>query len=144
MRGQFLALHLGSAFLWLGCVLTEALFERSLLAGDRESHRVLADLHVRVDKLIEIPAILLVLATGVWLWAEYLHEGLFFYVMVAAGLVAIGSNLYCVRIVFRRRDAASAGDWIDFDRLDQLQHKVGAVVLIGLTVALVGGLLIRW
>jgi hypothetical protein len=138
------ALHLGSAFLWLGCVLTEALFERSLLAGDRASHQVLADLHVRVDKYIEIPAILGVLATGVWLWAESSYEGLSFFLMITAGLVAIVSNLYCVWIVFRRRDAAHSRNWKDFDRLDHLQHKVGAIVLIGLAIALVSGLLIRW
>ncbi len=59
-----LALHFGFATIWLGCVVTEALFERALLAGDRSAHLTLADLHVRVDKFIEVPAILVVLMTA--------------------------------------------------------------------------------
>lgn len=121
-------------------MVTEALFERALLVGDRSAHLVLADLHVRVDKFIEIPAILIVFFTGAWLWIHSTSDGLAFYSMVAAGLIAIAANVYCVLLVFKRQAAAHAGEWEVFDRLDHLQHKIGAIVLVGLLAALGAGL----
>jgi len=137
------ALHFGFTTIWLGCVVTEALFERALLAGDRNAHRTLADLHVRVDKFIEIPAILVVLLTGVLMWLNTAPTSTSFYVMLASGLVAIAANFYCVLLVFRRRDAAHCESWDEFDNLDHLQHKVGAIVLLGLLIALAGGVVGR-
>ncbi len=139
MRNTLLGLHLLFTGIWLGCVLTEALFERALLAGDRKSHLALSGLHVRVDKLIELPMILGTLLTGFVLWSQGHRSGASFQVMVAAGLVAIAANFYCVRLVFKRHRAALAGKWSEFDSLDHQQHKVGAVVLIGLVIALVAG-----
>ncbi len=139
MHNTILLLHFGCAALWLGCVITEALFERALLASDRTAHLVLADLHVRVDKVVELPALTLVLLSGIALWHFARPEGAAFYWMVGAGLLAIIANLWCVKLVFKRRDAAHEGDWTTFERLDHLQHKIGAVVLIGLLVAIVAG-----
>ena len=134
-----IAAHSGFAMLWLGCVLTEALFERVMLAGDRGSHLRLADLHVRVDTFIEIPAILIVVVTGVVLWLRHPQAGVAFFLMLDAGLVAIAANAWCVWLVFARRAAAHAERWDDFDRLNDVQHKVGAVVLLGLLTAIVAG-----
>ena len=138
-----IAIHFGFATIWLGCVVTEALFERALLAGNRSAHLTLADLHVRVDKFIEIPAILVVLATGVWMWLNATPTSASFYVMLSSGLVAIAANFYCVFLVFKRRDAAHSKNWDEFDRLDHLQHKIGAIVLLGLLAALVSGVVGR-
>jgi uncharacterized membrane protein len=138
-----IAIHFGFATIWLGCVVTEALFERALLAGNRSAHLTLADLHVRVDKFIEIPAILVVLATGVWMWLNATPTSASFYVMLSSGLVAIAANFYCVFLVFKRRDAAHSKSWDEFDRLDHLQHKIGAIVLFGLLAALVSGVVGR-
>jgi hypothetical protein len=44
------------AGLWLGCVLTEATFERMMLAKGRDHQLTLALPHWRVDVLVEIPA----------------------------------------------------------------------------------------
>lgn len=67
-------LHLTFAALWIGCILTEALFERALLAGDRASHLQLARLHARVDLLVEMPAFMGVLLTGIILSIQA-HSG---------------------------------------------------------------------
>ena len=139
MKVALLALHFGFSTIWLGCVLTEALFERALLAGDRSAHLKLADLHVRVDKYIEVPAILFVLITGAALWGSSSSTGSAFYTMLSAGLVAVAANAYCVWLVFRRRDPAQAESWDEFDRLDHLQHKVGAIVLVGLLASVIAG-----
>ncbi len=143
MRNAILGLHLLFAGIWLGCVLTEALFERALLAGDRKSHLLLSNLHVRVDKLVEVPMILGALLTGVILWSQGHRTGVAFHVMAGAGVIAIAANLHCVGIVFKRHRAAVAGEWSEFDRLDHMQHKVGAVVLVGLLVALIAGVWAR-
>jgi len=134
-------LHLGFAFLWLGCVLTEALFERALLSGNRDAHKMLADLHVRVDLIVEIPAMIVVLGTGglLWLGASSLRATSI--VMLVAGATALIANAYCVLLVFQRREAARSEAWDRFERLDHQQHKVGAVVLLGLIVAIVSGAL---
>lgn len=139
MISSLLFLHLLFAAVWLGCVVTEALFERALLAGDRSSHVVLADLHVRVDKVVEVPAIFIVFLTGVGLWFYLQPTGAAFYMMLVSGVVAIAANVYCVLLVFKRRDAAHALQWNEFDRLDHLQHKVGAIVLLGLLIAIAAG-----
>lgn len=134
-----LALHLVSAGLWLGCVLTEVLFERALL-GHGPSHRlILALLHRRVDLWVELPAFSLLLATGllllppaaphVWLSAK-----------IGIGALAIAANVHCVGLVLRRAAAAQSGDWSAFERLDHAQHRWGAVVLLGLLGALALGL----
>lgn len=139
MRSLLLALHLIFAAVWLGCILTEALFERALLAEDRAAHLALARLHVRVDNFIELPAILVVLGTGLVLFTQAWPRTASFFVMAIAGAAAIGLNLFCVWLVYRRRSAASAGAWSRFVHLDRIQHRAGAGVLLLVMVALVAG-----
>lgn len=62
------------------------------------------------------------------------------YTKVAFGLLAVLTNAVCVGLVFARAKAAHGGNWEHFDRLDSLQHKLGAVVLLALLVALAIGL----
>ena len=125
--------------LWLGCILTEALFERALLPKGNDSRLTLAHLHVRVDQFIELPAIAGVLLTGALMFNQGSRGGHAFQTMLIAGAVVIVANLYCVWLVFQRRDAAVSGNWQRFESLDHRQHKVGALVLIGVLVALVAG-----
>lgn len=140
MHDWLTGLHLTFAALWAGCILTEALFERALLAGDRASHLTLARLHVRVDLLIEIPAFIGVLITGTILGLQPHPASLANSVMMLSGLGAIAANLYCVWLVFKRCNAAESEDWQRFDRLDHLQHKFGALVLLFVVAALVAGI----
>ena len=62
--------------------------------------------------------------------------GLLLQTKIGFGLVAIGTNIYCVRLVFRRAAAAASGQWQEFSRLDRLQHKLGAGVAFGILMAL--------
>ncbi len=136
---MLLILHIVFIGLWLGCVLTEALFERALLGRGREHELLLADLHKRVDIWIEIPAFLAVVVTGGVLFAQAAPSTLL-NVKVGLGLLAVLSNGVCVGLVFARAKAAHSGNWERFDRLDHVQHKLGAVVLIALLGALGVGL----
>ena len=140
MHNWLTGIHLTCAALWIGCILTEALFERAILAGDRASHLRLAQLHVRVDTLIEIPAFTGVLLTGIMLSFQMHSGSTALMTMMLCGLGAIITNLYCVWLVFQRRRAAVSADWARFDRLDHLQHKFGALVLLLALVALVTGI----
>ena len=135
MSSFLLPLHLIFVGVWLGCVLTEALFERVLLGKGHEQELVLANLHQRVDLFVEIPAFVVVLVTGALLLAGN-SPGWLLQTKIGFGLVAIGTNIYCVRLVFRRAAAAASGQWQEFSRLDRLQHKLGAGVAFGILMAL--------
>ncbi len=135
MKATVLFVHLLFVGVWLGCVLTEALFERALLGQGRAQELILVRLHKRVDVWIEIPAFMGVLISGGLLlsqatWSSTLQVKIIF------GLVAIAANIYCVGLVFRRTKTAESGDWARFEALDHLQHKWGAVVLVAILLAL--------
>ncbi len=139
MSAVWLPLHIAFAGLWLGCVLTEALFERALLGQGRDQERILVRLHRRVDLLIEIPAFTLVLLTGGMLLMQAGILTPLLQVKVAFGVLAVAVNIYCVWLVLRRAAAVERGQWEEFARLDHLQHIYGAVVLLALVVALAIG-----
>lgn len=65
MKTVILIIHLLCAGLWLGCVLTEVLFERALLGQGRDAERTLAALRWRVDVWVEMPAFVAVALLGV-------------------------------------------------------------------------------
>lgn len=139
MRTALLSAHLLMVGLWLGCVLTEALFERALLGRGREAELWLARLHWRVDLCIEIPAFCGVLLTGALMLAQA-QPGLLLTLKIACGLLAIAANAFCVWLVWRRLAHAEAGDAAAFAKVDHLQHQVGAVVLLAMLGALGLGL----
>jgi Na+-translocating ferredoxin:NAD+ oxidoreductase RnfE subunit len=136
---MLLPLHLLCIGLWLGCVLTEALFERALLGQGRAQELLLADLHKRVDAWIEIPVFVAVVVTG-GLMLTQATPSFWLSTKVALGLLAVLANGVCVGLVFARANAAHVGDWERFDRLDHVQHKLGAVVLLAILGALGVGL----
>ena len=139
MQALLLPLHLTFVGLWLGCVLTEALFERALLGQGRDKELILSALHKRVDIFIEIPAFTMVLATGAMLLATATTNPIL-YAKLGSALIAIAANIYCVYLVFKRHRLAVQGHWQAFDAVDHLQHKMGAIVLTGIIFALGLGL----
>jgi hypothetical protein len=139
MKALLLPVHLVFVGLWLGCVLTEALFERALLGQGRGNELILARLHKRVDLFVEIPAFVMVLLTGGALLAQTAATPLL-HTKVGFALVAIAANIYCVYLVFRRERFAANNQWADFEATDHKQHKFGAVVLLGMLFALAIGL----
>ncbi len=139
MATPLLALHLVFVGLWLGCVLTEALFERALLGQGRDKELILTALHKRVDLFVEIPAFTLVVVTGAMLMASAPVSALL-HAKLGFAALAINTNVYCVYLVFKRDRLARSGDWSAFEAADQLQHKLGAMVLVGILGALGIGL----
>jgi hypothetical protein len=139
MKAWLLPVHLTFIGIWLGCVLTEALFERALLGQGRDKELILARLHKRVDLFVEIPAFVIVLVTGSLMLAAANPTALL-RVKIGLGLLAIAANVYCVHLVFRRERFAADGRWLEFEAADHKQHKFGAVVLAGIVSALGVGL----
>lgn len=134
-----LILHLSFVGIWLGCVLTEALFERAFLGSGRENEKILASLHKRVDLFVEIPAFIGVLVTGFMMFNSEALTTLLI-VKIILGLIAIIANVYCVHLVFQRVTFAEKEMWQEFGEADHIQHKVGAIVLLGIIAALGVGL----
>ena len=135
-------LHAALAGGWIACVLVEALFERALIGRGRVQEVILADLHWRVDMLVELPLLIAVAVSGAMLWGRAAPDGWFHAKLGFAG-VAIAANLYCIGLVCARRRSARTGAWDAFERIDDRQHKVGALVLLALLAAFSLGLS-RW
>ena len=135
-----LIIHIVAVGTWLGCVLTEALFERALLGTGRENESILARLHRRVDLFVEIPAFLIASVTGLILIEGRSIDTL---LMLKLGFAALAvlANIYCIYLVFRRVRFSNDGDWNAFERADHLQHKIGALVLVGILGAILTGLI---
>jgi hypothetical protein len=93
--------HLIVLGMWLGVVITEALFE--FAASDVESLRAAARFHYNVDKFGELPILFAVLVTGAALAVRAWPLTPLHVIKIAASLIAVVSNLICTRWVFQRR-----------------------------------------
>lgn len=93
--------HLMFLGMWLGVVVTEALFEFS--GSDAESLRAAARFHYTVDMFAELPILAAVLITGAILTVHAWPLTSLHVVKIAASLVAVGSNLICAVWVVQRR-----------------------------------------
>ncbi|MBN8502021.1 MAG: hypothetical protein J0M19_12815 [Sphingomonadales bacterium] len=124
-------LHAIFAGAWIGTVLVEALFERALLGQGRDKELILARLHWKVDKLVELPLLVAVAVSGIRLLRDMPLDGLLRAKLACAAL-AVFANLYCIWLVKLRLRAAEAGAWDLFAMLDKRQHQIGALVLLGL------------
>ena len=130
-----LLVHILAVGIWLGCLATEIFFEKRMEA-EAGARLFVSHLHDRVDRFVEGPAFVVTAATGAWLvrdatWTPLLAA------KVGLGGAAILFNIWCLKIVFDRAAAASAGRWDDWAAIDRLQHKVGGLVTVLLIAAAV-------
>jgi hypothetical protein len=106
--------HLMVICIWLGVVMTEALFEFS--GSDPQSLRAAARFHYTVDKYGELPILVAVLVTGTILAVRSWPLTTLHFVKIGASLVAVASNLICAVWVFQRRSIEDAGVLAGFRR----------------------------
>ncbi|MBN3758347.1 hypothetical protein G3N95_35930 [Paraburkholderia sp. Tr-20389] len=137
MKSLVLAAHIVCASAWLGCVLTEAVFEHSI-GPEWVNRRFVARLHWLTDCWVEVPLIAGVLITGFVLSATSQFTPALA-VKIAFGLSAIVLNAVCVVLVKRRLAHADAGEAEGYERVDRWQHRIGAGVLAGIVGALATG-----
>jgi hypothetical protein len=108
-----LLLHNLCAFLWLGCVLAEIAMERGNARGPL-GRSLLYLVHGRLDLFVELPAFLGLVLTGGSL-AGLLPLTPLLTAKVAAGLVAVGANIYGVLLIGRPLEASEVVTWTRWD-----------------------------
>lgn len=134
-------LHLLFLALWGGVVLTESVLE---LWGRRRKEllRPTVTFHFWIDLLIEAPIILGVLASGLLLLLTlesltWLHA-----LKVAAALLAVSANAYCILLVLARyRDL---GQGADSEKLLARTRRVFLSAAVGMPLAAVAAGLGFW
>ena len=117
--------HLIVLGMWLGVVITEALFE--FAASDAESLRAAARFHYRVDRFGELPILFAVFVTGTILAVRGWPLTPLHFIKIAASLVAVGSNLICTLWVFQRRPIEDVKVLVGFRRRIWSLAAVGVV-----------------
>jgi hypothetical protein len=98
------ALHLAHLVLlsmWAGIVVAETVVE---VVGRRHVEAA-ALMHYWIDLLLELPVIAGVLTTGTLLTLRAWPLSTLHQLKIAAGLIAVGANLYCAVAVVQRRHA---------------------------------------
>ena len=96
--------HVAAVILWFGSAAADVILELVLKKTDsRDGQLALIGLHAKIDQLLEAPAIVLALFTGILLlffggtqWPGALV------VKILCALAAAAANLYCVKVVVER------------------------------------------
>lgn len=134
----FLFVHLIAIGIWAGCVATEAVLEIALeKVSPQESG--LALLHARIDRFVEIPAIVVALITG----GAMLHHASWDSLLkakVALGASAVVLNGIAAYTVHRRLQCINAQDMTGYQRFNLLHERIGIGCVLSIAGAIaVGG-----
>ena len=129
--------------LWGGCVLAEFAMEGA--AARQPAFRpAAAAFHDTIDRVVEIPILIAVVATGLKLASTAAWDGQLI-AHVVCGLGAIGVNVACAFVVFKR--VREARDGADEARLRELTRWVWAAasgVPLALVALYLGGHRFGW
>jgi putative copper export protein len=129
-----LFVHLIAIGIWAGCVATEAVLEIALeKAPPKESG--LAAIHAKIDRFVEIPAIIVALLTG----GHMLHAASWDNLLLAKvslGASAVVLNSIAAFTVHRRLQCLVANDMQGYDRFNRWHERIG----IGCVVSIVGAI----
>ena len=112
---MLLMLHIVVASAWIGLIAAETVME--LAAKERESRRFVSAVHRTIDLYFEAPFVLVTLVTGsLLLYRLWPNVGILLMLKIGAGLVAIVSNLLCIRWVVLRASAQTDADFLKWAR----------------------------
>jgi hypothetical protein len=129
--------HLTALSVWAGLVAAEGIVELAPRTDD--GRRLAAELHYRMDLAVELPVLTAVVLTGAVLAARVWPLSPLHWAKIAAGLVAVGANLWCVvHVVLRRRQAGDNLALLRHGRWVRVTASVGVpcaalALVIGLT-----------
>lgn len=129
-------IHLFAIGIWAGCVMVEVLLELVPKRSDQDALNV-ARYHFYIDMFIEIPLLLIILATGIYLLQPGHLTGLFL-LKVVLGLTAIGANMYCAVIVILRHQAGLRGNITRVNALTRSVFASVAALPAGVAALLIG------
>jgi len=127
-----LLLHLLALGVWIGVVGAEFAIEFHGMR-DKESLRTAAELHYKTDLWIEVPAIAVVLVSGLLMLGE-IQPGAILWTKIAFALLAIAFNVVCVYAVWKRRVSLRAADAAGLARANRAM-KISAAVIPTFLVA---------
>lgn len=131
-----LLIHLFALATWAGCVLVEVLLELIPKRSDQDAFNI-ADYHYYIDLFIEIPLLIIILASGFYMLSSTHLQG-WFLVKIALGLSAIGANLFCAVIVVQRHRAGSQGNIAQVNRLTRFVFASVAGAPAGIAALVIG------
>jgi hypothetical protein len=108
---MLLTIHIVVASAWLGLVAGETVME--LMARDRDTRVFVARAHEVMDLYFEGPLVLMTLVTGsVLLYGLWPDVSIVLMVKIVAAMVAVISNILCIRWVVFRAKAQNDQDFL--------------------------------
>jgi hypothetical protein len=126
--------HLFALCALAALVVAEGVLELS--ARDDGAFRRAARAHFLIDMFVEVPLLVTVLATGVVLATRVPAWTSLHLIKIAAGLVAVAANLFCVAIVVRRHAAR--------DRVDALRRDTHLIRVVSPAIGVPAGAVAAW
>ncbi len=129
-----LFIHLIAIGIWAGCVATEAVLEIALEKVP-PNDSALAALHSKIDRFVEIPAILVALLTG----GHMLHQASWdnlLVLKVCLGVSAVVLNSIAAFTVHHRLQCLLANDMLGYARFNRWHERIG----IGCVLSIVGAI----
>lgn len=132
-----LFIHVLTIGVWAGCVFTEVVLEVVLEKQPPESSH-LARLHALIDRYVEIPAIIVVAATGVVLLQSAQWDTLL-EVKVALGVTAVVLNSIAALTVQRRYQCLQSGNMSGYQYWNLWHERIGIGCVLSITGAIVVG-----
>jgi len=133
-----LFVHLIAIGIWAGCVATEAVLEIALeKIPPRESG--LAAIHAKIDRFVEIPAILVALLTGGYLLHQAVWDNLLV-LKVSLGVSAVVLNTIAAFTVHRRLKCLEVNDMQGYELFNRWHERIGIGCVLSIAGAIaVGG-----
>jgi putative copper export protein len=131
-----LFIHLIAIGIWAGCVATEAVLE-VVLEKVPPLQSGLAVIHAKIDRFVEIPAIIVAVATG----GSMLHHATWdklLVVKVALGASAVVLNSIAAFTVHRRLQCLNAKDMTGYATFNRWHERIG----IGCVLSIVGAIVV--
>jgi len=125
--------HAAAVCAWFGLVAGETVME--LCARDAASRRFVKTAHAWIDRLFEIPLIMVALFSGVMLLSQSWPASPLLLAKVACGLIAIAANFVCIPYVQMR---AKAKDDVEVQRLTRNIIFTGSAIPFGLAAMVIG------
>jgi len=134
-----LFIHFMAIGIWAGCIATEIVCELDQKDVEpRDSY--IASLHWKIDKYVEIPAILLTLLTGFTLLQQSPFAWtLLLKIKITAGLAAALFNIVAAYTIYQRYRYFSLNDEQQYKKYHKLHDTIGIGCVIFLSIAIIAG-----
>lgn len=132
-----LFIHLIAIGVWAGCVATEAVLEIAL-ENVPPTESGLASIHSKIDRFVEIPAIIVAVATG----GSMLHHAAWDHLLsikVSLGIAAVVLNSIAAYTVHRRLQCLNAKDMTGYATFNRWHERIGVGCVLSIAGAIVVG-----